>query len=110
MCSAVRVAHSGHMTGDFDSTRWASIRGQLPPGDAEAIESVGRELRADADVEAVTAALRAHGVGFMSAIAGLMTIKNIELGDAKWLVHGSAAYADTREDRESAWREMYEEL
>jgi hypothetical protein len=42
--------------------------------------------------------------------AGLMPIKDVPLGDAKWLVHGSIAYADTREGRDASWKAMHEEV
>jgi hypothetical protein len=41
---------------------------------------------------------------------GLMAIKGVPLADAKWLVHASPAYADTREDREASWQAMYDEI
>jgi hypothetical protein len=56
-------------------------------------------VSADAGVEDVVAALRALGLGFMTAIIGLMAIRDVSLADAKQLVHDSAAFASNREER-----------
>lgn len=39
-----------------------------------------------------------------------MAVKDIPLGEAKWLAYGSAALADGRVDRETAWAAMYDDL
>jgi hypothetical protein len=41
---------------------------------------------------------------------GLMVIKGVPLGDAKWIVHGGTAYAHGRQDREDSWAAMNEEV
>lgn len=75
-----------------------------------AIDAVGAELGPHADVEAVVTALHTQGLGLIHCIAGLMAIKDIPLGEAKWHVHDSATLADYAADRESAWAAMYEEV
>ncbi len=90
--------------------RVSGLREQLPSEVAEAIETVGTQLTADADIQSVIAALRAHGLGFLNCIAGLIAITGVSLADAKWLVHDSPALADGRHEREAGWAAMYDEL
>jgi hypothetical protein len=92
------------------SERTVGLRGQLPPDAVEAIDAVGIELSGDADVESVVAALHSRGLGFMICIAGLMVIKDVPLAEAKWLVHGSRSLAAGRDDRETAWSAMHDEV
>jgi hypothetical protein len=75
-----------------------------------AIDAVGRELGQDGDTDAVLRALREHDVGFLYAIMGLMAITGVPFADAKWIVHASSAYADSRRDREDSWAAMYDEV
>jgi hypothetical protein len=91
------------------SVRTLGFRNQLPPGAADAIDSTGAQVSADAGVEDVVAALRARGLGFMTAIIGLMAIRDVSLADAKQLVHASAAFASDREEREASWTAMHAE-
>src|SRR5690348_11564212 len=98
------------MTNDFVWRHWASIRDSLPTGAADAIDSVGQAVGHDAEVYQILDALHHRELGFMTAIVGLMAIKDVSLADAKWLVHTSSAYVDTRADREASWQAMYDEI
>ena len=98
------------MSSGFSWRNWDDLRPQLPAAVADAIDAVRRELGHDADTDAVISALRQHETEFMYAIMGLVVIKDVPLGDAKWIVHGSSAYADGSQDREDSWAAMYDEV
>ncbi len=109
-CRCFGKAHTDDVTDDIQWKHWASARTTMAPGVREAIDEVGRALGPTRDDAEFVSALRAHNLGFLHAIMGLMAIKGTPLREAKWIVDASPAYADTAEDREESWRLMYEEV
>lgn len=56
------------------------------------------------DREAVVGHLAARGLGFMQCIVAVRQLFGIDLGEAKMLVHGAAAFSDDRESVSNSGR------
>src|SRR5262245_21625819 len=86
------------------------LRKSLPSDVVAAIDAVARELPDDADVDTTIRALHAHDLWIFHCLIGLVALRDINLGDAKMLVHQHPLFAATRDDREAFWEDLHKGL
>ncbi|MGC1214042.1 MAG: hypothetical protein WA890_22625 [Micromonospora sp.] len=60
-----------------------------------------RRLNRGGDMDSALAFMRSEGFGFIPCCKAIRALLNVDLGEAKRLVHFSQAFAEEREEREA---------